>query len=312
VPSQGFPLNLPALSAEDGQTGAFWLGATPAWSLENNSWRGAVIYRSGDGVSFTDYAAITTAAAWAKATTVLPAQERWGVWDTENVLDVLVQSPGLEFESRTELEVLNGANLLLIGQEIVQFVEAEQLGPSEWRLSKLLRGRRGTEWAMSTHQVGEAVLALDPATLTRTSSLDEVGLARFYKAVSIGSDPSLPEAVAFTNEVASLKPYAPVYIQGSRNGVGDLTISWVRRTRYSGEWRDLVDVPLNEASEAYEVDVLDGAGQVVRTLSISSPSVTYAAAEQTTDFGAPQGAIDVAVYQLSAVVGRGFAGRATL
>jgi Ni/Co efflux regulator RcnB len=189
---------------------------------------------------------------------------------------------------------------------------AEQLGTSEWRLSRLLRGRRGTEWAMATHQVGETVLVLEPATLTRTSSLDEVGLARFYRAVSIGSDPSLPDAVAFTNQAASLKPYAPVHLRGTRNGGGDLTISWVRRTRYSGEWRDLVDVPLNEASEAYEVDVLNGAAQAVRTLSSTNPSVTYSAAAQTTDFGAPQTSIEVAVHQLSAAVGRGFAGRATL
>jgi hypothetical protein len=121
------------------------------------------------------------------------------------------------------------------------------------------------------------------------SSLDEVGLIRFYRAV-----------------------YAPVQIQGSRNGAGDLTITWVRRTRFSGEWRDLVDVPLNEASEAYAVDVLNGAGQVVRTLDSTSPSVIYTAADQATDFGTPQGAIDVAVYQLSAAVGRGFAGRATV
>ncbi len=103
-----------------------------------------------------------------------------------------------------------------------------------------------------------------------------------------------------------------MHISGSRNGAGDLTITWVRRTRYGGDWRDLVDVPLNEASEAYEVDVLDGAGAVVRTLSSTSPSVTYTAADQTTDFGAPQAAVDVAVYQLSAAVGRGFAGRATV
>jgi hypothetical protein len=244
--------------------------------------------------------------------TVLPVHERWGVWDQVNVLDVLVQSPGLEFESRTELEVLNGANLLLVGQEIVQFADAEQLGASEWRLSNLLRGRRGTEWAVATHQVGEIVLVLDPAALTRISSLDEVGLARFYRAVSIGSDPSLPVAVAFINAAASLKPYVPVHVQGSRTGGGDLSITWVRRTRYSGEWRDLIDVPLNEASEAYEVDVLDGAGQAVRTLSSTSPSVVYTAAGQTADFGAPQGALEVAVYQVSAAVGRGFAGRATL
>jgi hypothetical protein len=71
-------------------------------------------------------------------------------------------------------------------------------------------------------------------------------------------------------------------------------------------------VPLNEASEAYEVDILDGTGQVVRPLSSTSPSVIYSAADQTTDFGSLQGAIAIAVHQLSASVGRGFAGRATL
>ena len=162
------------------------------------------------------------------------------------------------------------------------------------------------------HQVGETVLVLDPTTLTRTSSVDEVGLSRFYRAVSIGSDPSLPDAVPFTNEAASLKPYAPVHVRGSRNGAGDLTITWLRRTRFSGEWRDLVDVPLNEASEAYEVDALDGAGQAVRTLSSMTPTLTYTAADQTTDFGSPLSAVDIAVYQLSTAVGRGFAGRATL
>jgi hypothetical protein len=58
--------------------------------------------------------------------------------------------------------------------------------------------------------------------------------------------------------------------------------------------------------------VLDGAGQIVRTLGSTSPSFVYASADQSTDFGAPQGAIEVVVYQISAAVGRGFGGRATL
>jgi len=41
-----------------------------------------------------------------------------------------------------------------------------------------------------------------------------------------------------------------------------------------------LDVPLNEASESYEVDVFGGAGQITRTLSSSSPSVTYTAARR--------------------------------
>ena len=208
--------------------------------------------------------------------------------------------------------MLDGANLLLVGQEVIQFATAVQIGSLTWRLSKLLRGRYGTEWAMATHQTGETVLLLDPATLTRVSSLDGVGIERLYRTVSIGSDPSLPDAMAFTNEATSLKPYAAVHIQGNRNGADDLTITWVRRTRYGGAWRDLVDVPLNETSEAYEVDVLDEDDTVLRTLASSSPTVTYAAADQITDFGALQPSITIAIHQLSAAVGRGFAGRATL
>ena len=305
-------MNLPALSADDGQSGGFWLGAAPAWALENTTWRGAVVYRSSDGVSFSDFRATTTPVAWAKAATIPPSYNRWGVWDEDNVLEIIVQTPRLAFESQSDLEVLDGANLLLVGQEIIQFATAVQIGSLTWRLSRLLRGRYGTEWAMATHQPGETVLVLDPTTLTRVSNLDEVGIERLYRTVSIGSDPSLPESNIFANEAASLKPYAPVHIQGGRNGSGDLTISWVRRTRYGGAWRDLVDVPLNEESEAYEVDVLDGAGAVVRTIASVTTSVVYTATDQTIDFGAPQTSIDIAVYQLSAPVGRGYSAKANL
>ena len=48
-------------------------------------------------------------------------------------------------------------------------------------------------------------------------------------AVSLGSDPSMPEAVSFTNGAASLKPYAP-YTSTARNGGGDLTTTWIARS----------------------------------------------------------------------------------
>jgi hypothetical protein len=71
-------------------------------------------------------------------------------------------------------------------------------------------------------------------------------------------------------------------------------------------------VPLDEPSEAYELDVLDGA-TVVRTIAgLSSPTAPYSAAEQTADFGAPQSSVAVNVYQISSRVGRGFPGQATV
>jgi len=66
-------------------------------------------------------------------------------------------------------------------------------------------------------------------------------------------------------------------------------------------------VPLAEESEAYEVEILDGA-TVKRTMSTTTTSVTYAAAQQTVDWGGLLGsgdALDLRIFQLSALAGRG-------
>jgi hypothetical protein len=106
-------------------------------------------------------------------------------------------------------------------------------------------------------------------------------------------------------------PWAPVHVAGVRNGAGDLAISWVRRTRIGGVWTDGSDIPLNEESERYEVDVLNSS-IVVRTIAVTSPAANYTAGQQTADFGTPQSSVAVRVYQLSATVGRGWPAAATL
>ncbi|CAN0605802.1 unnamed protein product, partial [Ectocarpus sp. 12 AP-2014] len=93
---------------------------------------------------------------------------------------------------------------------------------------------------------------------------------------------------------------------------GDLAISWIRRARHNGGWLDGTDVPLVEASELYELEILDG-GSVVRTVSgLATPVHTYTAAEQAADFGSAQSSIHVRAYQISDVVGRGIPAGAIL
>jgi hypothetical protein len=50
-------------------------------------------------------------------------------------------------------------------------------------------------------------------------------------------------------------------------------------------------------SEAYQIDILNGS-TVVRTLSVSSPTVAYSATQQAADFGAPQSSVSVRIYQM--------------
>ena len=85
-------------------------------------------------------------------------------------------------------------------------------------------------------------------------------------------------------------------------------LSWIRRTRSGGEWRDRVDADLGESSERYEIDIYTTSGYttVKRTLTATSQSATYTSAEQVTDFGSNQATLYLKVYQMSSAVGRGY------
>jgi hypothetical protein len=104
-----------------------------------------------------------------------------------------------------------------------------------------------------------------------------------------------------------LRPFSVSQIEGARTpSSGDVAFTWIRRTRFAGDSWDSAAVPLNEDEEAYDVEVLDGSGHVLRTLSaLSSPTWTYSAAQQMADFGALQGSYTLNVYQLSVLYGRG-------
>ena len=78
----------------------------------------------------------------------------------------------------------------------------------------------------------------------------------------------------------------------------------MRRTRIGGDSWDSVEVPLGEDEERYEIDILDGSN-VMRTLTATTPTATYTAAQQTADFGSPQPTVSLRISQLSATRGRG-------
>jgi protein involved in polysaccharide export with SLBB domain len=73
-------------------------------------------------------------------------------------------------------------------------------------------------------------------------------------------------------------------------------------------------VPLGEGLETYEVEILYGA-TVKRVLSTATTSAVYTSAQQTDDWGAPLGpgdTLDIRIFQLSALVGRGASKTVTL
>lgn len=133
-----------------------------------------------------------------------------------------------------------------------------------------------------------------------------IGAVRQYKAVSVGSSLSSVASQDFTYSGIALKPYSPVQITGVRDTSGNLTINWIRRTRTGGDLRDLVDVPLGETVELYDVEVMNGAEVARSYLGLSNPTITYTATQQIADFGATQSSVSVRIYQISGAVGRGY------
>jgi hypothetical protein len=192
---------------------------------------------------------------------------------------------------------------------VIQFRDAVDNGDGTFTLSHLLRGRRGSDWACGLHAAGDLFALLEPdgAWQTMALPLADLGQARHARlAGRFDTFDALP-MLGRTPAGEAEKPYSPVRVTGSRDGSGNLAITWIRRTRIGGEWRDSTESPpLAEQAEAYEVEVLDGGGAVVRTLAgVTAPSAAYSAAEQTADFGALQAAVSVRVHQISATVGRG-------
>jgi hypothetical protein len=259
-------------------------------------------------------------------------------FDLGNALVVDLLSGTLE--SVTDVALFGGANALAVEAapgvwEIVQAGPAELIAPGRYRLTRLLRGQRGTEHAMGNPApAGARVVVLDTALASLPIAEADLGLPWNWQvgpAARAVSDASYA-ALGFTPTGRGLVPFAPVHVEQpwqTARAPGDLTIRWTRRSRalLADAWEQ-VEVPLAEgeggpgpqwghespANESYEVQILDGPA-VKRTLSSSSTSVLYSAAQQTADWGAPLGpgqVLAIRIYQLSNRLGRGTPATVTL
>ena len=164
-----------------------------------------------------------------------------------------------------------GANLALVGAELLQFGLAEPIGGARWRLSRLWRGRRGTEAAIGGHAAGEAFALLDPASVTILPVAQPIGSTLELAATSVGDGDMLePVPVAITG--VSVAPPSPVHLRAKKTGDG-VELTWIRRSRSGWHWIDRVDVPLAEERECYRIEI-DPGGPGARTIECDAPAVS--------------------------------------
>lgn len=307
-PTELFLMDVTLFRDRDDDAGFYLAAGGP------DGWRGALISRSTDGNTFDIFAAVLSGqeAIAGFAQTALPDGPAT-VFDTVNSVDIVLFDPDFTLETKTRIEVLNGANAAVLGDEIIQWRTASVNSDGSFTLSDLLRGRRGSEHATSGHVAGERFVALSSATVQRIAQdIGQRGLERSYRASSIGEDPERAVTVRFTNTATGLKPLSPVHITGFRDSLDDIDIAWFRRARTGKAHLANAGLPLGEDAEAYEIDILDG-GAVVRTLTgLTTTSANYSASQQIADFGSVQASVAIEIFQTSAQVGRGFPGAATV
>lgn len=312
-PTRPYLLDCPILRDQDNDSG-FYVAANGY----TTSWNGCVLYRSTDsGISYTAFMGLAVGVVTGSAITALPTGPVT-IFDEGNYVDIVIFN-NEDLYSATEANVLNGSNAALLGDddrwEVIQWKTATLTDSTSniYRLSGLLRGRRGTDWAIDEHVIGDRFILLQEnySIQRKDFGSSDIGSARLYKAVTRMNTVQSAIEYSFTNAGVGLKPYSPVHITGTADGSGNITITWIRRTRIGGEWRDYVDVPLGETSEAYKVEIMSGS-TVIRTISsLTSATCTYTAAQQVTDFGSTQSRLTIKVYQYSETVGYGYPGEET-
>jgi len=272
---------------------------------------GIAAYRSPSATNFTLDQVIALPAITGVTTASLPAGPLW-VWDMASAIEVELNDGQLE--ALDDYSVMAGGNAMAVEQpsgewEIVQFANVEIIGPRTYKLTRLLRGQRGSEHAMGDPlPSGARVVLLDAGVVQTTLTAASVGLERTWRigpADALVGDAVFGEAT-FTYTAKARRPYAPVHLKAKDNG-GEIDISWVRRSRFGYGAFNQPTTPLGEDTEAYEIDIMNGA-TVVRTLTSTSPTVTYSAAAQIADFGGAQTSLTFNVYQMSGQYGRGIAG----
>ena len=331
-------MSAPLLTAvEDTNTPGFYVG----YSSYDTDWGGAVLtmHSAEDSMEVVRTLDTTdTECICGYATTALAHSDNTTTWD--NTSTVNVQMINGVLSSSTDAAVIEGANAIYFIEsgELIQFVNvavANSPDDGEVTLSRLLRGRRGTEHATRKHVVNESFVLLTADTIGNIeTSCDEFDEDFFTRATtaSLTLAQTYPRTFRYVHLTETfldgswsystateyregsmfdaqnrLKPFSPVNAAASYDG-SEVTITWLRRTREILN-TNYEAVPLGEDQEQYTIVIHDNSGNLIATYTSTSESLAYTNAQMQADFGAIPSGFGFSIYQMSFNCNNGMAWR---
>ena len=304
-------LDLPILSVGTAQHSNYVAAtATP--------WPGALaVYSSPTPSDYVFRQTLNTSAFMGELVEPFAPSEYFGRWDESAEIEISLESGQLS--SSVDLSVFGGANALAIKStldtwEIVQFSHAEMTGQNSWRLSRLLRGQRGTEaQARAGSDSGARVVFLNQALSLLQVPVEHTGLELHWRVGASGAELNSPQFMEqfFAPGHRGDEPYCPVHLKCRYDGSGNLNISWIRRDRLSDENWDAFEIPMSEEVESYSIR-LTGSGSVQHEFHSATTETTISSSELAQAFGMASQTLEVAVAQISATRGPGAWTRTTI
>ena len=266
-------LDLPSLGDDPPTSPTLLIAAAGA----SAGWRKAALTLSpDDGASWQAIGGTAPPAVMGQAVTALPSAGS-ALRDDANGVDIELLDDAMALAGSDATGASATANLALLGDELIQFARAEQIGPRLFRLGGLLRGRRGSEWAMASHAIGDRFVLIDADTLLPWAlPLSAIGQNVRVSASGVGD--VAPAEAWITFQARAMRPAPPVGLTAAWLPDGSLAIGWTRRSRAGWDWLDDTDAPLAEEVERYQATVTRSGGTML-AIATASPSATLSPAQ---------------------------------
>jgi hypothetical protein len=302
VPVLPLFLDLPLISGDE-------IPHAPHIAVTSQPWPGSVaLYRSFNDSDFKLLNVVTARSTIGVVQSPL-LKASPGLFDHGPAVQVRLTSGTLS--STDQAALLAGANLAAIGDgtsdnwEIFQFSTAELVAENTYQLSTRLRGQLGSDalvpdvwpegsWFVLLNGIPEQVdLSRNLRNVLQTY---RIGPARR----PLDDASYIEEKLSFRGN--GLRPLSPAHLRVASGPGGELSFSWIRRTRIDGDSWDVAEVPLGEETEAYVLRIRK-AGAILREVTTADAGWVYTLSEQLVDGLSPPFTVEVA--QVSASFGQG-------
>ncbi|MEM1051857.1 MAG: phage tail protein [Pseudomonadota bacterium] len=247
TPTQLYALETPPDDGANPSDRTLFAAATS----EGSGWRGAAIFVE-QGATLNDAGSTGSTRVIAGILNAPLGQSNCTLIERNAEVLVSLAAPDLSFSSTDAVGLASGANRLMVGRELIQFLTARSLGNGSWRLSGLLRGRAGTEPSAAIgHETGTSIILLNDRLTALDPALVPVGPG--VRIAALGLADENPIFADLQNHGLSRRALMPVAASKQIRSDGSWQLCWTRRARGQWTWPLGVEVPLVEEQELYMV-----------------------------------------------------------